>query len=117
MGRYGFEWYNAATGHSYSCLTYVTSFTIPAGNPGRVVINLPAEFTKKQKSFKWTVAARGYYYNTAGNFFVFHLHAQGMRHWVENGIIKCEIEGFCRIQNGEKEIFEKPRKQRKYKTL
>ncbi|WP_349393336.1 hypothetical protein [Clostridium perfringens] len=52
MGKEGFEWFNAGTGHSYHALAYVTSFDIPAGNPGKAYIKLPAEFTKRKNSLK-----------------------------------------------------------------
>lgn len=52
MGKDGFEWFNAGTGHSYHALAYVTSFDIPAGNPGKAYIKLPAEFTKRKNSLK-----------------------------------------------------------------
>ena len=100
MGRDGFEWYNAGTGHSYHALTYVTSFDISIGNPGKVYIRLPAEFTKRRSSLKWTVALRGYYYNTTGNFFPFHVHCTGARDYIENGLVVCEVQGLCKIQNG-----------------
>ena len=100
MGRDGFEWYNAGTGHAYHALTYVTSFDIPIGNPGKAYIKLPAEFTKRRSSLKWTVALRGYYYNTTGNFFPFHVHCTGARDYIENGLVVCEVQGLCKIQNG-----------------
>ncbi|EOU1942104.1 TPA: phage tail spike protein [Clostridium perfringens] len=100
LGRDGFEWYNAGTGHAYHALTYVTSFDVPIGNPGKVYIKLPAEFTKRRSSLKWTVALRGYYYNTTGNFFPFHVHCTGARDYIENGLVVCEVQGLCKIQNG-----------------
>ncbi|EHK2440938.1 phage tail protein [Clostridium perfringens] len=100
LGKDGLEWYNAGTGHSYHALTYVTSFDIPVGNPGKAYIRLPAEFTKRRKSLKWTVALRGYYYNTTGNFFPFHVHCTGARDYIENGLVVCEVQGLCKIQNG-----------------
>lgn len=100
LGRDGFEWYNAGTGHAYHALTYVTSFDIPIGNPGKAYIKLPAEFTKRRSSLKWTVALRGYYYNTTGNFFPFHVHCTGARDYIENGLVVCEVQGLCKIQNG-----------------
>lgn len=100
LGRDGFEWYNAGTGHAYHALTYVTSFDVPIGNPGKAYIKLPAEFTKKRSSLKWTVALRGYYYNTTGNFFPFYVHCTGARDYIENGLVVCEVQGLCKIQNG-----------------
>ncbi|MCX0411803.1 phage tail spike protein [Clostridium perfringens] len=100
LGRDGLEWYNAGTGHAYHALTYVTSFDIPVGNPGKAYIKLPAEFTKRRSSLKWTVALRGYYYNTTGNFFPFHVHCTGARDYIENGLVVCEVQGLCKIQNG-----------------
>ncbi len=101
LGRDGFEWYNAGTGHAYHhALTYVTSFDVPIGNPGKAYIKLPAEFTKRRSSLKWTVALRGYYYNTTGNFFPFHVHCTGARDYIENGLVVCEVQGLCKIQNG-----------------
>ncbi|WP_332830599.1 phage tail spike protein [Clostridium perfringens] len=100
LGKDGFEWYNAGTGHAYHALTYVTSFDIPIGNPGKAYIRLPAEFTKRRNSLKWTVALRGYYYNTTGNFFPFHVHCTGARDYIENGLVVCEVQGLCKIQNG-----------------
>ncbi|MDK0717100.1 phage tail spike protein [Clostridium perfringens] len=100
LGKDGLEWYNAGTGHAYHALTYVTSFDIPVGNPGKAYIKLPAEFTKRRSSLKWTVALRGYYYNTTGNFFPFHVHCTGARDYIENGLVVCEVQGLCKIQNG-----------------
>ena len=99
LDKDGFEWYDAGSGHSYHALTYVTSFGIPAGNPGRTWVKLPREFTKRKNSLKWTVALRGYYYSTSGNFFPFHVHVTGGNEYEENGLIVCPIEGYCRIQN------------------
>ena len=101
MGRDGFEWYNAGTGHAYHALTYVTSFDIPIGNPGKAYIKLPAEFTKRRSSLKWTVALRGYYYSTSGDFFPFHIHCTGGRDYIENGLVVCEVQGYCKIQNAQ----------------
>ncbi|ELC8455768.1 phage tail protein [Clostridium perfringens] len=101
MGKDGFEWFNAGTGHSYHALAYVTSFGIPAGNPGRAYVKLPVEFTKRRKSLKWTVALRGYYYSTSGDFFPMHVHASGTEEYEENGILVCPIEGYCKIQNAQ----------------
>ena len=100
MGRDGFEWYNSGTGHSYHALTYVTSFGIPAGNPGRTSVKLPVEFTKRKNSLRWTVALRGYYYNTSGSFFPFHVHVSGIGNAREvDGQMVCDVEGYCKIQN------------------
>ena len=101
MGRDGFEWYNAGTGHAYHALTYVISFDIPIGNPGKAYIKLPAEFTKRRSSLKWTVALRGYYYSTSGDFFPFHIHCTGGRDYIENGLVVCEVQGYCKIQNAQ----------------
>ncbi len=101
MGKDGFEWFNAGTGHSYHALAYVTSFGIPAGNPGRAYVRLPVEFTKRRKSLKWTIALRGYYYSTSGNFFPMHVHASGTEEYEENGILVCPVEGYCKIQNAQ----------------
>ncbi|EDT22814.1 phage tail spike protein [Clostridium perfringens] len=100
LGKDGLEWFNAGTGHAYHALTYVTSFDIPVGNPGKAYIKLPAEFTKRRSSLKWTVALRGYYYSTSGNFFPFHVHCTGARDYIENGLVVCEVQGLCKIQNG-----------------
>ncbi|XZL16778.1 phage tail spike protein [Clostridium perfringens] len=101
LGKDGLEWYNAGTGHAYHALTYVTSFDIPIGNPGRAYIKLPAEFTKRRSSLKWTVALRGYYYSTDGDFFPFHIHCTGGRDYLENGLVVCEVQGYCKIQNAQ----------------
>ncbi|MDU2828520.1 MAG: hypothetical protein E7C01_14875, partial [Clostridium perfringens] len=101
MGRDGFEWYNSGTGHSYHSLAYVTSLGIPAGNPGRAYVRLPVEFTKRRNSLKWTVALRGYYYSTSGDFFPFHIHCTGGRDYIENGLVVCEVQGYCKIQNAQ----------------
>lgn len=101
LGRDGFEWYNAGTGHAYHALTYVTSFDVPIGNPGKAYIKLPAEFTKRRSSLKWTVALRGYYYSTDGDFFPFHIHCTGGRDYIENGLVVCEVQGYCKIQNAQ----------------
>ncbi len=100
MGKNGFEWYNAGSGHTYHALTYVTSFDIPAGNPGRAYVKLPVEFTKRKDSLKWTVATRGYYYSTTGSFFPYHVHCSGFAPaYEENGQLVCSVEGVCKIQN------------------
>lgn len=101
LGKEGLEWYNAGTGHAYHALTYVTSFDIPIGNPGKAYIRLPAEFTKRRSSLKWTVALRGYYYSTDGDFFPFHIHCTGGRDYIENGLVVCEVQGYCKIQNAQ----------------
>ena len=101
LGKDGLEWYNAGTGHAYHALTYVTSFDIPVGNPGKAYIKLPAEFTKRRSSLKWTVALRGYYYSTDGDFFPFHIHCTGGRDYIENGLVVCEVQGYCKIQNSQ----------------
>ncbi|MDK0718771.1 phage tail spike protein [Clostridium perfringens] len=101
LGKEGLEWYNAGTGHAYHALTYVTSFDIPIGNPGKAYIKLPAEFTKRRSSLKWTVALRGYYYSTDGDFFPFHIHCTGGRDYIENGLVVCEVQGYCKIQNAQ----------------
>ena len=101
LGRDGFEWYNAGTGHAYHALTYVTSFDVPIGNPGKAYIKLPAEFTKRRSSLKWTVALRGYYYSTDSDFFPFHIHCTGGRDYIENGLVVCEVQGYCKIQNAQ----------------
>ncbi|MDK0668824.1 phage tail spike protein [Clostridium perfringens] len=100
MGKNGFEWYNAGSGHTYHALTYVTSFDIPAGNSGRAYVKLPVEFTKRKDSLKWTVATRGYYYSTTGSFFPYHVHCSGFAPaYEENGQLVCPVEGVCKIQN------------------
>ena len=100
LGREGFEWYNAGSGHSYHALTYVTSFDIPTGNPGRAYVKLPVEFTSRKSSLKWTVATRGYYYSTTGSFFPYHVHCSGYAPaYEENGQLVCPVEGVCKIQN------------------
>lgn len=101
LGKDGLEWFNAGTGHAYHALTYVTSFDIPIGNPGKAYIKLPAEFTKRRSSLKWTVALRGYYYSTSGDFFPFHIHCTGGRDYIENGLVVCEVQGYCKIQNAQ----------------
>ena len=101
LGKEGLEWYNAGTGHAYHALTYVTSFDIPIGNPGKAYIRLPSEFTKRRSSLKWTVALRGYYYSTNGDFFPFHIHCTGGRDYIENGLVVCEVQGYCKIQNSQ----------------
>ncbi|WP_228636052.1 phage tail protein [Clostridium perfringens] len=100
MGKNGFEWYNAGSGHTYHALTYVTSFDIPTGNPGRAYVKLPVEFTSRKSSLKWTVATRGYYYSTTGSFFPYHVHCSGYAPaYEENGQLVCPVEGVCKIQN------------------
>ncbi len=101
LGKEGLEWYNAGTGHAYHALTYVTSFDIPIGNPGKAYIRLPSEFTKRRSSLKWTVALRGYYYSTDSDFFPFHIHCTGGRDYIENGLVVCEVQGYCKIQNAQ----------------
>lgn len=100
MGKNGFEWYSAGSGHTYHALTYATSFDIPAGNPGRAYVKLPVEFTKRKDSLKWTVATRGYYYSTTGSFFPYHVHCSGFAPaYEEGGQLVCLVEGVCKIQN------------------
>lgn len=97
----GFEWYNSENKFSYHALTYVAALGIPAGNPGKAWVKLPKEFTKRKDSLRWTVALRGYYYSTAGNFFPMHVHCSGGNEYEENGLIVCPIEGYCKIQNAQ----------------
>ncbi|EGT3606887.1 hypothetical protein FKF97_10820 [Clostridium perfringens] len=97
----GFEWYNAENKFSYHALTYVAAIGIPAGNPGRAWVKLPKEFTKRKDSLRWTVALRGYYYSTSGNFFPMHVHCSGGNEYEENGLIVCPVEGYCKIQNAQ----------------
>lgn len=87
--------------NKYPALTYISAFSIPAGNPGRVNIKLPKEFVKRKSSLKWGVVPKGYYYNTSGNFFPFHVAVNVVGEaYEEGGFIICPVEGYCRIQNG-----------------
>lgn len=99
LGQDGFEWFVGSTGNSYNALTYISAFTIPAGNPGTVKVKLPLEFTKRKGNLKWTVATRGYYYSTTGNFFVFHLHSEEGAMEEINGQMVATVKGYCKIQN------------------
>lgn len=87
--------------NKYPALKYIASFSVPAGNPGTVNIKLPKEFTRRKNSLAWGVVPKGYYYNTSGNFFPFHVavNAKGLA-YEENGYMICPVEGYCRIQNG-----------------
>ncbi|WP_415287222.1 BppU family phage baseplate upper protein [Clostridium perfringens] len=87
--------------NKYVALKYIAAFSIPAGNPGTVNVKLPKEFTKRKNSLAWGVMPKGYYYNTSGNFFPFHVavNAKGSA-YEEDGYMICPIEGYCRIQNG-----------------
>lgn len=88
--------------HKYPALKYICSFSIPAGNPGRANIKLPKEFLKRKDSLDWGVVPKGYYYNTSGNFFPFHvaINAAGSA-YEQDGFLYCPVEGYCRIQNAE----------------
>ncbi len=88
--------------HKYPVLKYIASFSIPAGNPGTVNVKLPKEFTKRKETLTWGVVPKGYYYNTSGNFFPFHVavNAKGEA-YEQDGYMYCPVEGYCRIQNGE----------------
>ncbi|HFD2049000.1 TPA: BppU family phage baseplate upper protein [Clostridium perfringens] len=88
--------------NKYVALKYIAAFSIPAGNPGTVNVKLPKEFTKRKNSLAWGVVPKGYYYNTSGNFFPFHVavNAKGEA-YEQDGYMYCPVEGYCRIQNGE----------------
>lgn len=88
--------------NKYVALKYIAAFSIPAGNPGTVNVKLPKEFTKRKETLTWGVVPKGYYYNTSGNFFPFHVavNAKGEA-YEQDGYMYCPIEGYCRIQNGE----------------
>lgn len=98
------EWEYVTGGiyNKYVALKYIASFSVPAGNPGTVNIKLPKEFTKRKNSLVWGVIPKGYYYNTSGNFFPFHvaINAKGDA-YEQDGYMICPVEGYCRIQNGE----------------
>lgn len=88
--------------NKYVALKYIAAFSIPAGNPGTVNVKLPKEFTKRKETLTWGVVPKGYYYNTSGNFFPFHvaINARGEA-YEQDGYMYCPVEGYCRIQNGE----------------
>ncbi|UBK64863.1 phage baseplate upper protein [Clostridium perfringens] len=88
--------------NKYVALKYIAAFSIPAGNPGTVNVKLPKEFTKRKETLTWGVVPKGYYYNTSGNFFPFHVavNAKGEA-YEQDGYMYCPVEGYCRIQNGE----------------
>lgn len=88
--------------NKYVALKYIAAFSIPAGNPGTVNVKLPKEFTKRKNSLAWGVVPKGYYYNTSGNFFPFHVavNAKGEA-YEQDGYMYCPVEGYCRIQNGQ----------------
>ncbi|EHR1329379.1 BppU family phage baseplate upper protein [Clostridium perfringens] len=88
--------------NKYVALKYIASFSIPPGNPGTVNVKLPKEFTKRKNSLVWGVVPKGYYYNTSGNFFPFHVavNVAGSA-YEQDGYMYCPVEGYCRIQNAE----------------
>lgn len=87
--------------NKYVALKYIAAFSIPAGNPGTVNVKLPKEFTKRKNSLAWGVVPKGYYYNTSGNFFPFHVAVNvAGEAYEQDGYMYCPVEGYCRIQNG-----------------
>ncbi|MDK0853234.1 BppU family phage baseplate upper protein [Clostridium perfringens] len=87
--------------NKYVALKYIAAFSIPAGNPGTVNVKLPKEFTKRKNSLAWGVVPKGYYYNTSGNFFPFHIAVNvAGEAYEQDGYMYCPVEGYCRIQNG-----------------
>ncbi|EOU1805655.1 BppU family phage baseplate upper protein [Clostridium perfringens] len=96
------EYTTGGVTNKYPVLKYIASFSIPAGNPGTVNVKLPKEFTKRKNSLTWGVVPKGYYYNTSGNFFPFHVAVSGKGEaYEQDGYMYCPVEGYCRIQNGE----------------
>ncbi|MDM0517645.1 phage tail protein [Clostridium perfringens] len=101
LGRLGIEQKIGSMEYPYHCLGWAKAVGIPVGNPGKVNVRLPDEFDHCQKeSINWSVAQRGYYYNTSGAFFPFYVQVQGERifkhtdgHWY------VEIHGYARIQS------------------
>ncbi|MDM0922492.1 phage tail spike protein [Clostridium perfringens] len=101
MGRKGLEQKVGNMEYPYHCLGWAKAVGIPAGNPGKVNVRLPDEFDHCDAgSINWSVAQRGYYFNTTGSFFPFYVQVQGGRlfkhtdgHWY------VEIHGYSRIQN------------------
>ncbi|MDM0969764.1 phage tail spike protein [Clostridium perfringens] len=101
MGRKGLEQKVGNMEYPYHCLGWAKAVGIPAGNPGKVNVRLPDEFDHCDAgSINWSVAQRGYYFNTTGSFFPFYVQVQGERlfkhtdgHWY------VEIHGYSRIQN------------------
>ncbi|WP_338843664.1 BppU family phage baseplate upper protein [Clostridium perfringens] len=88
--------------NKYVALKYIAAFSIPAGNPGTVNVKLPKEFTKRKNSLAWGVVPKGYYYNTSGNFFPFHVAVNvAGEAYEQDGYMYCPVEGYCRIQNGQ----------------
>ncbi|MDG6877296.1 BppU family phage baseplate upper protein [Clostridium perfringens] len=96
------EYTTGGVTNKYPVLKYISAFSIPAGNPGTVNVKLPKEFTKRKETLTWGVVPKGYYYNTSGNFFPFHVavNAKGEA-YEQDGYMYCPVEGYCRIQNGE----------------
>lgn len=98
------EWEYVTEGiyNKYVALKYIASFSIPPGNPGTANIKLPKEFTKRKNSLTWGVVPKGYYYNTSGDFFPFHvaINAAGDA-FEQDGFMVCPVQGYCRIQNGQ----------------
>lgn len=96
------EYVTENTYNKYVALKYIAAFSIPAGNPGTVNVKLPKEFTKRKETLTWGVVPKGYYYNTSGNFFPFHVAVNGKGEaYEQDGYMYCPVEGYCRIQNGE----------------
>lgn len=96
------EYTTGGVTNKYPVLKYISAFAIPAGNPGTVNVKLPKEFTKRKETLTWAVVPKGYYYNTSGNFFPFHVavNAKGEA-YEQDGYMYCPVEGYCRIQNGQ----------------
>ncbi|MDY4722054.1 MAG: hypothetical protein SO297_08970, partial [Clostridium paraputrificum] len=101
MGRKGLEQKVGSMLYPYHCLGWAKAVGIPAGNPGKVNVRLPDEFDHCEAgSINWSVAQRGYYFNTTGSFFPFYVQVEGARlfkhtdgHWY------VEVHGYSRIQN------------------
>lgn len=94
------EYVTGGTYNKYVALTYIGGITIPAGNPGKAYFKLPKEFTKRKNSLKWGVVPSGYYYNTTGSFFPYHINVgKDGEAYEQDGLMVLPVQGYCKIQN------------------
>lgn len=83
----------------YPALKYITAVGINSSKT--VKVKLPKEFTARKDTLEWGVAVKGYYYNTSGDFFPFHVAVNGAGTTEEDGFLYCNVEGIFKIQNAD----------------
>lgn len=83
----------------YPALKYITAVNITSSET--VKVKLPKEFYARKDNLEWGVAVKGYYYNTVGNFFPFHVAVNGAGTEEEDGYIYCKVQAFFKIQNAD----------------